>query len=166
MYPIIYNTNVFLIIKKIEDIRKRKINALKEVKNQRNYLIAVLKSKKTKDKKTSFKSLENEIDKLVKDRDRHINNLLVLKSAFSIIDEMFMKEMENAEKFKKFSWCKWFICKCKNDQISDDPKTLSTFIEDVMNPFGRQDKYFKEREQRKHILEKYNLYQVFHFEHR
>ena len=35
MYPIIYNTNVFLIIKKIEDIRKRKINALKEVKNEK-----------------------------------------------------------------------------------------------------------------------------------
>ena len=51
MYPIMYNTNVFLIIKKIEDIRKRKINSLKEVKNQKNYLIAVLKSKKNKEKK-------------------------------------------------------------------------------------------------------------------
>jgi len=45
-YPIIYNTNVFLIIKKIEDIRKRKINALKDNINNTNYLIAVLKSKK------------------------------------------------------------------------------------------------------------------------
>jgi hypothetical protein len=30
LYPIIYNTNVFLIIKKIEDIKKRKINNLKD----------------------------------------------------------------------------------------------------------------------------------------
>ena len=65
-YPIIYNTNVFLIIKKIEDIRKRKINALKEVKNQKNYLIAVLKSKKKKEKKSSIKTLENEIERLIK----------------------------------------------------------------------------------------------------
>ena len=68
MYPIIYNTNVFLIIKKIEDIRKRKINALKEVKNEKNYLIAVLKSKKNKDKKSSIKNLGLEISKLQKDK--------------------------------------------------------------------------------------------------
>ena len=81
-YPIIYNTNVFLIIKKIEDIRKRKINALKEVKNQKNYLIAVLrskKSKKSKNKKESIKNLETEIARLIKEKDRHINNLLILK---------------------------------------------------------------------------------------
>ena len=144
MYPIIYNTNVFLIIKKIEDIRKRKMNALKEVKNQRNYLIAVLKSKKNKDKKASLKNLENEIDKLIKDKDRHINNLLILKSAFSIIDDMFMKEMENAEKIKGFTLRRWFFCGYKVNEEIDDPKKLSTFIEDVMDPYGRQDKYIKE----------------------
>ena len=144
LYPIIYNTNVFLIIKKIEDIRRRKINALKDVKNQRNYLIAVLKSKKNKDKKSSLKHLENEIDKLVKDKDRHINNLLVLKSAFSIIDEMFMKEMENAEKIKNYTFRRWLFCGFKMHEQIDDPKKLSTFIEDVMDPYGRQDKYMKE----------------------
>ena len=93
VYPIMYNTNVFLIIKKIEDIRKRKINSLKENRNQRSYLIAVLKSKKNKEKKSSLKNLELEISRLIKEKDRHINNLLVLKSAFSIIDDMFIKEM-------------------------------------------------------------------------
>jgi hypothetical protein len=144
LYPIIYNTNVFLIIKKIEDIRKRKINALKDVKNQKNYLIAVLKSKKNKEKKSSHKNLENEIDKLVKDKDRHINNLLVLKSAFSIIDEMFMKEMENAEKIKEYTFRRWLFCGFKMNEQIEDPKKLSTFIEDVMDPYGRQDKYVKE----------------------
>jgi hypothetical protein len=78
VYPIMYNTNVFLIIKKIEDIRKRKINSLKENRNQRSYLIAVLKSKKNKEKKTSLKNLELEIGRLIKEKDRHINNLLIL----------------------------------------------------------------------------------------
>jgi hypothetical protein len=41
MYPVIYNTNVFLIIKKIEDYKKRKINNLKETKNLLNYSKAV-----------------------------------------------------------------------------------------------------------------------------
>jgi len=38
MYSIIYNTNVFLIIKKIDDMKKRKINNYKEVCNFINYV--------------------------------------------------------------------------------------------------------------------------------
>lgn len=147
MYPIIYNTNVFLIIKKIEDIRKRKINGLKEVKNQKNYLIAVLKSKKNKEKKYSLKNLELEISRLQKDKDRHINNLLILKSAFSIIDDMFVKEMENAEKYEKYNkyyLLRWFGFSYFIKEKIIDPRKLSTFIEDVMDPYGRQDKIIDE----------------------
>ena len=144
MYPIIYNTNVFLIIKKIEDIRKRKINALKEVRNQKNYLIAVLKSKKNKEKKSSLKKLENEISRLIKEKGRHINNLLILKSSFSIIDDMFIKEMENAEKRKKMVLRRWLCFGCGVNEKLVDPRKLSTFIEDVMDPYGRQDKIIKE----------------------
>lgn len=144
LYPIIYNTNVFLIIKKIEDIRKRKINALKEVKNQKNYLIAVLKAKKHKEKKGSVKNLETEINRLIKEKDRHVNNLLILKSAFSIIDDMFIKEMENAEKIKKMKIRRWFFCGFGIKEKLTDPRKLSQFIEDVMDPYGRQDKYLIE----------------------
>ena len=136
MYPIIYNTNIFLIIKKIEDIRKRKINSIKEVKNQKNYLIEVMKAKKEKDKdnKTVTK-IETEIRRLQSERDKYINNILVLKSAFSIIDEMFMKEMENAEKLKKMKIRKWLLCGYGiNDKITD-PREINQFIQDVMNPY-------------------------------
>lgn len=150
MYPIIYNTNVFLIIKKIEDIRKRAINALKEIKNQKNYLLAVLKSKKAKDKKEHISSLEDEISRLLKDKDKHINNLLILKSAFSIIDEMFIKEMENAEIMKTYVYkiSEFFCCEslfCLNYNLDlDNPKKLSRFIELVMDPYGVQDQIEKE----------------------
>lgn len=144
MYPIIYNTNVFLIIKKIEDIRKRKINSLKEVKNYKNYLEAVLKSKVRKDKKSSVKKLELEIDRLVKEKQRHINNLLVLKSSFSVIDDMFIKEMENAEKMKRMKIRRWFCFGCGIKEKIIDPRKVNEFIEDVMDPFGRQDKIEKE----------------------
>ena len=160
MYPIIYNTNVFLIIKKIEDIRKRKINALKEVKNEKNYLIAVLKSKKNKDKKTSIKSLGYEISKLQKDKDKHINNLLILKSAFSIIDDMFVKEMENAEKYKTYYFTRLFGFGCFREKITD-PRKMSSFIEDVMDPYGRQDKINEEMREKdivnKAKIEKENI---------
>jgi hypothetical protein len=152
IYPIIYNTNVFLIIKKIEDIRKRAINALKEIRNQKNYLIAVLKSKKMKDKKLHIISLEDEISRLLKEKDKHINNLLILKSAFSIIDEMFIKEMENAEIMKTYSYKmrQFFCCNtlfCCNYNLKhdlDNPKTLSRFVELVMDPYGVQDRIEKD----------------------
>jgi hypothetical protein len=144
MYPIMYNTNVFLIIKKIEDIRKRKINSLKEIKNQKNYLVAVLKSKKIKEKNSSIKVVEIEIERLIKEKDRHINNLLVLKSAFSIIDDMFIKEMENAEKIKRMTIRRWLCCGFGIKEKIIDPRKISQFIEDVMDPFGRQDKIQEE----------------------
>jgi hypothetical protein len=136
VYPIIYNTNVFLIIKKIEDIRKRKINSIKEVKNQKNYLIEVMKSKREKDKTDrTVAKIETEIRRLQSEKDRHLNNILVLKSAFSIIDEMFMKEMENAEKRKKMEWRKWICCSYGIQDKIKDPRELNLFIEDVMNPY-------------------------------
>lgn len=148
MYPIIYNTNVFLIIKKIEDIRKRKINSLKEIKNQRNYLIAVLKSKKNKEKKTSMRNLETEIANLIREKDQLINNILILKSAFSIIDDMFVKEMENAEKLKKMSFRRWFCFGYGINEKIIDPRKISLFIEDVMDPYGRQENHLKEMKEK------------------
>ena len=153
MYPITYNTNVFLIIKKIEDIKKRKINNITDVKNQKNYLIAVSKSKKCKNKTTSVKGLETEIDKLNECCRNEINNLLELKSAYSIIDEMFAKEMENAGLIKKLKCRKWFCCSFGMQEKIIDPKKLSTFVEDVMDPYGRQDKKIYEAKKEKKELE-------------
>ena len=154
MYPIIYNTNVFLIIKKIEDIRKRKINSLKEVKNQKNYLKAVVKAKRNKGLSTR-KNL-SQIDFLQKEKDRHINNLLILKSAFSIIDDMFVKEMENAEINKKIWIRRWFCLGFNVKEKIIDPRKLSTFIEDVMNPYGRQDQIIQELKEKENTLKKEN----------
>jgi hypothetical protein len=147
MYPIIYNTNVFLIIKKIEDIRKRKINSIKEVKNKKNYLIEVMKSKKANlvvDSSGNFidisgneivNKIEKEIKYLQKEKDRHLNNILVLKSAFSIIDEMFMEEMKNAEIYKNMWIRRWFCFEFGIKEKLHDPRELNSFIRDVMNPY-------------------------------
>ena len=152
LYPIIYNTNVFLIIKKIEDIRKRKINSLKEVKNHKNYLKAVVKARRSKG--LSVKKLVSEIDFLQKEKDRHINNLLILKSAFSIIDDMFVKEMENAELNKKIWLRRWIFCGFNVDEKVISPRKLSTFVEDVMDPYGRQDKIIKELKEKEAEMKK------------
>jgi hypothetical protein len=89
---------------------------------------------------------------LIKEKDRHINNLLILKSAFSIIDDMFVKEMENAEKMKKMKIRTWFFCGFGIKEKITDPRKISQFIEDVMDPYGRQDKYFEELNSRQKKL--------------
>ena len=135
-YPIIYNTNIFLIIKKIEDVKKRKINNVKELKNKRNYLNAVMISKKKKNKMKSVKKLQERIKKIYDKQNAYINEILILKSAFSIIDEMFVKEMENAEVKKTYWYRIWFFCNYGMDEKTKDPRKLNQFIEDIMDPYG------------------------------
>ena len=72
LYPIVYNTNVFVIIKKIEDIKKRKINNIKEIKNKNSYLKTVLAAKHIKGKTEAVKKLENTISENYKMK----NNLI------------------------------------------------------------------------------------------
>jgi len=135
-YPIIYNTNVFLIIKKIEDIKKRKINSLKELKNYKNYLTAVLQAKNKKGKKGTVKKIQKRIMEVYEKKNIYLNEILILKSAFSIIDEMFIKEMENAELYKKVWFRNFFLCGCGVENKIKDPRTLNPFIVDIMDPYG------------------------------
>ena len=135
MYPIIYNTNIFLIIKKIEDLKKQKINKIKKIRNDKRFLWKVLESKIINNKlcdKDRIK-IENRLKRFDDEEERQINNIIMLKSAFSVIDDMFMKEMENAEKLKRMKFRKL----CFNFGIDDkikDPRELNTFIQNIMNP--------------------------------
>ena len=135
-YPIIYNTNVFLIIKKIEDIKKRKINNLKELKNHKNYLTAVLHAKNKKGKKEAAKKIQKRIMEVYEKKNNYLKEILILKSAFSIIDEMFIKEMENAELYKKIWFRKIFLCGYGIEDKIKDPRKLNPFITDIMDPYG------------------------------
>ena len=135
-YPIIYNTNVFLVIKKIEDIRKRKINAIKEIVNEKKYLKGVLDAKKNQTQhKKHLNRIHNKIKLLIQEKEKQINQFILLKSAFSIIDQMFMKEMENADKMKKMTLRKWLCCNFGIEHQVKDPRELNVFIREVMNPF-------------------------------
>ena len=135
-YPLIYNTNVFVIIKKLDDNRKRKINSIKDVKNRRNYLIEVLKAKKQKNiNDKSITKIENELVRLQSEKERHINNILIIKSAFSIIDEMFMKEVENAEKLKKMKLRRWLCFGIGINEKIIDPTEINPYINEIMKPY-------------------------------
>ena len=128
-YPIIYNTNVFSIIKKIDDKKKRAITNLKNIKNEIRFLTKIQEAKKGLDDKQKKRLVV--LFNLKKD---FINDILLLKSAFSIVDQMFVTEIENAEIIKN----NWFITTfcCKRILNIKKPSQLNSFIHDIMDPFN------------------------------
>lgn len=125
-YPIIYNTNIFSIIKKIDDYRKKTITILKNVKNEIRYINAVKKSTSGNSQNHSSKNQKKLIHLFHLKRDL-VKEILILKSAFSIIDQMFQAEMNNAE-MKKNTWFYY-------DKKMVDPESLNPFIDNLMDPF-------------------------------
>ena len=126
-YPIIYNMNVFSIIKKIEDHRKKTISRLKDVKNEMRYLNAVQKTNKYKLPETYRVQLRNLFDT----KRRLIQDILLLKSAFSVIDQMFHQEIINAEELRT----RWFANWCYPKTRLTKPEELNEFIKRLMDPF-------------------------------
>ena len=126
-YPIMYNTNIFSIIKKIDDFRKKTITNLKNVKNEIRYINAVSKGNKNAlnhDHKSQLVKLFNIKKDLVRE-------ILLLKSAFSIIDQMFHHEMTNAEILNK----RWFWNGLFHYDTLVNPQDLNPFIKNLMDPF-------------------------------
>ena len=126
-YPIIYGTNIFSIIKKIDDHRKKTITNLKNVKNEIRYINAVSKFNNhilNNDYKAQLVKLFNVKKELVKE-------ILLLKSAFSIIDQMFHKEITNAEIMKG----RWFYSGFIHYDKLTSPTEINPFIANLMDPF-------------------------------
>ena len=123
-YPIMYNTNIFSIIKKIEDKKKRAINTLKDIKNEIRFI------NRCSDMNYRQKSRLIELYNIKKE---YVREILALKSAFSIVDQIFFQEMENAEIQKK-NWLRGIFCFSYILPIKD-PANLNKFINGIMDPF-------------------------------
>jgi hypothetical protein len=126
-YPVIYNTNIFSIIKKIDDTMKKAITNLKNVKNEIRYING---QKKQAINGILSQDQTNRLIYLFNLKRQFVEEVLVLKSAFSIIDQMFNQEMKNAEKIKN----NWLICTQKHMSLID-PESINPFIENLMDPF-------------------------------
>jgi hypothetical protein len=141
-YPIIYNTNIFSIIKKIDDYRKKTITSLKNIKNEIRYMnrrkimggggtgMGGMGSLDVNDEAKYIRlfSLKKDL----------IKEILLLKSAFSIIDQMFHQEINNAEIRKKYwiyYWLEftWFKKDIRGEVVN--PLKLNPFIDNLLDPF-------------------------------
>jgi hypothetical protein len=132
-YPVIYNTNIFSIIKKIDDYKKKMITHLKNVKNEIRY-VHYKNKEQSKDTK-EYKKNNNRLVQLFRLKRELVNQVLLLKSAFLIIDQMFNQEMANAEILNKSFFkifCDWNFYR-KRDLIN--PLDMNLFIQHLMDPF-------------------------------
>lgn len=149
-YSTIYNTNIFAIIKKIEAFKKRAITLLLDVKNDIRWLsyvknkiemkIAFYKltdNKKIPKLENDYKDISIKINELYSCKNKALNQILILQSAYSIIDQMFEQEIKNANK-EKYRWYINIVCWCfyfirrKNKK----PKELNKFISLINDPLN------------------------------
>lgn len=142
-FPIIYNTNVFSIIKRIYDYKRKKITNLKNIKNEIRYNRAMLSALTEESNDKNAVDIENRRDilaELFDDKKDITRDVLLLKSAFSVIDQMFHQEIENAQIMKnKWLWSMFFNTFGYNINLRP-PDSLNTFIEELMDPFKEFDK--------------------------
>jgi hypothetical protein len=92
-YPIIYHTNIFAVIKKIDDYKAKTITNLKNVKNEIRFIDALQK----KNNYVIPKEYRSRLKPLFKAKRKYINIILFLNTAFSAIDKLFQQEISNAE---------------------------------------------------------------------
>ena len=100
LYPLIYNTNVFAIIKKIDDHRAKTLTGLKNVKNELRFIEAQLACRASHVSDERRKVLDGQRDRLpalFAQKQELIHTILRLNTAFSTIDESFRKEIALAE---------------------------------------------------------------------
>lgn len=138
-YPVIYHTNIFSIIKKIEDRRKSVITILKNVKNEIRYINyrAEMEQSHSSDNMDTHSHTEppNERIRRIQDlftkKKNNMREILALKSAFSVIDQMFYQEIRNAEIRKHRLFPLW---KCRGQSEIVDPHKINKFVEELMDP--------------------------------
>jgi hypothetical protein len=139
-YPVIYNTNIFAIIKRIEDQRKRIITDLTNVKNEIRYFTHLKYIYETditcNDNTSKVKIIAKIVIKLFKKKRYLMKQIILLKSAFSIIDQMFHKEIkirDSQQKNKNIFGLRMFN---KENNSNNNPEEMNNFIKNLMDPFN------------------------------
>ena len=126
-YPLIYNTNVFAVIKKIDGMRREYMTLLHDITNRIYYL--KFKRDKTNMPVNEQGILDKNIDEMYASKRFYIHKILLLKSAFSIIDQLFQQEVTNAQQ-----WARYFLSSCCYKKPKP-PQETNEFIKYILDPF-------------------------------
>ena len=134
-YPNIYNLNVFSIIKKIENCRKDYTTKLRDITNRIIHLKNDYKEAEESGNIDKKKSKKRKLELAYKTKEDALTTILLLKSAFSVIDRIFQLEIEYAEKMRRRIWSN---C-CYTPLI--DPIEENNFIKYIINPFEQYENW-------------------------
>ena len=137
-YPVIYNTNIFSVIKRIADQRKKIITDLTNVKNEIRYfthLKYIYETDSTCNENNTEKIniIAKIVIKLFKKKRKLMREVILLKSAFSIIDQMFHKEIRDGETKRTRIIYNSICC---HDNKYKNPEEMNDFIKNLMDPFN------------------------------
>ena len=105
-YSLIYNTNIFSVIKKIDDYRDMTLTNLKNVKNELRFINAM--------QKQQILNYNQRATMLFAKKRQIIDTILYLNTAFSLIDQMFQDEIDTV-KLKQQNCLRFFmndLCCC------------------------------------------------------
>ena len=125
-YITIYNLNVFSIIKKIENKRREYVIRLKDITNRINHLQCEVCHSKCEEQ-TSLR--KKKIKFAYDTKNEALRMILLLKSAFSIIDQIFANEIKHGEieKRRLFSQCCY--------KAPQNVLEKNIFMSEIMDPF-------------------------------
>ena len=129
-FPTIYSTNVFSVIKKIEDLRKLYITNLKSVRNKITHHAGVT-ANAGEYEPALVQASHARLPHLFSRKKKLTEDIVLLKSSFSIIDQMFRQEMDNAEK-RRLRW--WCVC-CYKELV--EPTQINEFVAHIHDPFAK-----------------------------
>ena len=137
-YPIIYNTNIFALIKKIDGHRCKTITSLKNTKNEIRF---INKLQKLGNYNVLDQRHQGRLNELFIKKKKSINQILILKSAFTSIDQMFNQEIKNAEVSRdKSCFCNCCFCRrCGCNPELPDPEQVNMFLYYILHPFEAPD---------------------------
>ena len=132
-YTNIYNINVFSIIKKIENCRREYITKLRDITNHiihmKEELIQLKKEEPSDELNKRIELKKEKLGLAYKSKSDALTTILLLKSAFSIIDQIFQSEISSAEERNR-RWCS----SCCYEPLTN-PIEENKFINYIMDPF-------------------------------
>ena len=142
-FSIIYHTNIFTIIKKIDDYKTKMIMKLKNIKNEINYYKNKRETILEEGKKDEMESIEEKMNLLFKKKYKTIEKILFIKTSFLIIDNIFQQEIKNSY-IKKNNIIRFFLIRTFGDFFPNcilcslypknykDPRTINKEIYDML----------------------------------
>lgn len=162
-YPVIYNTNIFSVIKRISDQRKRIITDLTNVKNEIRYFTHVkyiyeMDSTCDSVNKDKIKIIAKIVINLFKKKRHLMREIILLKSAFSIIDQMFHKEIRDGE--SKRSRTIYYSLFGEKKSKYKNPEEMNNFIKNLMDPFKDEINETKKNDFDSYYEDYYDLYDI------